>query len=100
MAESIRQAMCMDASEELARREPVENSEFFAQVASLWSAWLGFDMTAADVAKMMALWHVARSVRTTNEDEMDAMRFMAIAAELLTEERIFAPDPDRPYENL
>lgn len=65
-----------------------ENS--LGQIAALWDAYLGSDMTrtltAVDVAHMMVLLKVARAKQnsTHTDNHVDAAGYSALAAELAT----------------
>jgi hypothetical protein len=55
----------------------------FRRIAEFWSTYLGHPVSAADVAHMMVLLKVARSIIGYKEDtEVDAAGYIALAAEL------------------
>jgi|GEM_PF-1202935 len=56
----------------------------FEAIAGLWSAWLGREITPADVAAMMALLKIARmgSGHYKEDNYVDAVNYLLFAAEL------------------
>lgn len=56
----------------------------FEAIAGLWSAWLGREISAADVAAMMALLKIARmgSGHYKEDNYVDAVNYLLFAAEL------------------
>jgi hypothetical protein len=58
--------------------------ENFANIAELWSAWLGVGITKADVAAMMALLKLARtkSGAKNEDDAVDAAGYCGIMGQL------------------
>lgn len=59
---------------------PQEN---FDCIAQMWSAYLGYDIGARDVANMMALLKVARLRQGQHDDSsVDGAGYLALAAEL------------------
>lgn len=62
----------------------------FEQIANLWSAYLGLDLGAVDVAMMMVLFKVARAQSNPqNEDNwVDIAGYAACAAELGAEDEV------------
>lgn len=56
----------------------------FAKIASLWTAYLGFDVDPVDVAMMMALLKIARVKTGTATDDsfVDLAGYAACGAEL------------------
>ena len=61
---------------------PPERS--FCQIAAMWSAYLGVEVSARDVAWMMSLLKIARASHgVPNEDTaIDAAAYAALAGEL------------------
>ena len=60
----------------------------FARIAGLWSAYLGKELTATDVALMMTLFKVARAQGNPgNEDTwVDIAGYAACGAEIVSEQ--------------
>lgn len=57
--------------------------ENFDRIATLWSAYLGVDVDAVDVAVMMNLLKCSRLAYQRKDDSfIDAAGYMALAAEL------------------
>ena len=56
----------------------------FSSIAELWSADLGIDLTALDVARLMVLFKMARAqTNPTHADNwIDAAGYAALAAEI------------------
>lgn len=61
--------------------DKVENH---ANIAALWTAYKGFEITAHDVALMMALLKIARTKAgdSNPDDYVDGAGYMACAAEI------------------
>lgn len=59
---------------------PEEN---FAAIASMWSAYLGHPVTAADVCNLMALLKIARLRNGAHRDSsVDGAGYLALGAEM------------------
>ncbi len=58
----------------------------FATIAKLWSVWAGMNFTAHDVAMMMCLFKIARTVSNLEHTDnyIDLAGYCAIAGELAT----------------
>jgi hypothetical protein len=56
----------------------------FAAIAELWSADLGIDLDALDVARLMVLFKMARAKSNPTHDDnwIDAAGYAALAAEI------------------
>lgn len=56
----------------------------FGTIAKLWSVWTGLNLTAHDVAMMMCLFKVARTIsnREHQDNYIDLAGYCAIAGEL------------------
>lgn len=63
----------------------------FHKIAGLWSVYLGFPISASDVAMMMALLKIARiKTGTATEDSfVDLAGYAACGAEIAKNEEIF-----------
>ena len=58
----------------------------FGCIAQMWSAYLGKDVTAYDVANMMALLKIARMRNDVHQDSsVDGCGYLALAYELSNE---------------
>jgi hypothetical protein len=61
-------------------------AENFTTIARMWSAYLGRDVAASDVANMMALLKIARLRNGVHEDSsIDGCGYLALAHELANE---------------
>ena len=62
-------------------------------IASLWSAYLGKEITARDVALMMALLKIARTKlgNHNRDDYIDGAGYVAIAGEIADDNSVFKP---------
>ena len=59
---------------------PAEN---FARIATMWSAYLGFNVTCKDVAVCMALLKLAREANRHKRDNLlDAAAYVALASDM------------------
>jgi hypothetical protein len=57
--------------------------ESFHCIATMWSAYLGWNVTAADVCNMMALLKVARMrIGPHRDSSVDGAGYMALGAEM------------------
>lgn len=56
----------------------------FGTIAKLWSVYLGYELTAEDVANMMALLKMGRIAtgRHKNDSYVDAIGYLACAGEI------------------
>lgn len=60
-----------------------EPEDSFSIIALFWSIYLGHDIEPNQVASMMALMKIARSITTHHPDNyVDAAAYMALAGEL------------------
>lgn len=86
-AETLRQAeICVCGKREQDYGSPENN---FKMIADLWSAYMGHNYTAQDVAIMMALLEIAR-IKTgvaTEDSFIDLAGYAACAAEISTERK-------------
>ena len=62
-------------------------------IASLWGAYLGKEITARDVALMMALLKIARTKlgNHNRDDYIDGAGYLAIAGEIADDNSVFEP---------
>lgn len=76
------EAACKAVEERAVQHGKPENT--FAQIANLWSAFLGIELVAADVALMMTLFKVARAQGNpaNNDTWVDIAGYAACGAEL------------------
>lgn len=60
----------------------------FGTIAKLWSVWAGMNFTAHDVAMMMCLFKIARSMNNLEHQDnyVDLAGYCAIAGELASKE--------------
>jgi len=56
----------------------------FSKIGSLWSAYLEVEITAVDVAHMMALFKIAREQcgKHSDDNAIDACGYLALGAEM------------------
>ena len=57
----------------------------FSTIADLWSVWLGYKISAHDVAMMMALLKIAREKHGAGSEDnpVDACGYLALAADMI-----------------
>ncbi len=81
-------ALLSEAAETIRQREGAhgDKGRTFAMIAAMWSAYLGAEVSPADVAQMMVLLKVARARcgdRTHHDHYVDQAGYVACTADLL-----------------
>lgn len=78
-------AICVCGQRQEDYGKPEDN---FSNIAKLWSAYKDVEFTTKDVALMMGLLKIARMKAGTKLDSaVDACGYMAIAGEIMTENK-------------
>ena len=69
-------------------------------IASMWSSYLGKEITARDVALMMALLKIARTKTGSHNDDdyVDGIGYMAIAGEISEDNADLEPKQLKLFE--
>lgn len=69
-------------------------------IASMWSSYLGKEITARDVALMMALLKIARTKTGSHNDDdyVDGIGYMAIAGEISEDNADIEPKQLKLFE--
>ena len=77
------ECICVDREEQYGNPE-----DSFGTIAKLWSVYLGYELTAEDVANMMALLKMGRIAtgRHKNDSYVDAIGYLACAGEIAGKE--------------
>lgn len=67
------------------QRQHGDKKENFANIAALWSAWLGIDLEPSDVAALMLLMKLARTQSGTfnQDDYVDMAGYSGCMAEVM-----------------
>ena len=87
----MKRSECLEAARKAVEERAVQHGKpenTFAQIANLWSAFLGIELVAADAAMMMILLKVGRAQGNpaNNDTWVDIAGYAACGAELTGEE--------------
>jgi hypothetical protein len=86
----LKRSEALDKAKELINgdraKEYGDAHDNFSRIATMWSAYLGQDVDAADVAVMMNLLKCSRLAHQRKDDSfVDACGYMALACELCSD---------------
>ena len=83
----MKRSECLEAARKAVEERAVQHGRpenIFSKIASFWSAYLGKELTATDVALLMTLFKVARAQGNpaNNDTWVDIAGYAACGAEL------------------